>query len=189
MNFKEFQSHALVNVRKDYDVLEHYVPKLFTEVAELVDAFMRPKVYGAELDSTNLIEEVGDFYWYYANIFRITEETYRRQPEMQFEDMFQASISAGARAGAMLDCWLQHDYYAAHDIPGEATGNLLLNLLDCVREIELRLLFILRCLDATQEDAWAANVRKLKKRYPDGYNPADALSRDLTAERKALEDE
>lgn len=46
--------------------LEHAVWGMVTEAGELGDAIKRAKVYGADLDVTNLIEEVGDLFWYLA---------------------------------------------------------------------------------------------------------------------------
>ena len=44
--------------------IDHAITGIFTEGAEMADAFKRYKYYGTELDEVNLKEEVGDLLWY-----------------------------------------------------------------------------------------------------------------------------
>ena len=46
--------------------IEHAVYGLVTEAGELMDEVKRTKLYGKELDKTNLLEEAGDIMWYLA---------------------------------------------------------------------------------------------------------------------------
>lgn len=44
--------------------LDHAVTGICTEAGEIADAIKKHKFYGKPLDRTNLIEELGDLYWY-----------------------------------------------------------------------------------------------------------------------------
>lgn len=44
----------------------HAAMGVATESGELVDSFKRAVFYGVELDKTNIVEEVGDIFWYIA---------------------------------------------------------------------------------------------------------------------------
>jgi NTP pyrophosphatase (non-canonical NTP hydrolase) len=44
--------------------IDHAITGIFTEGAEMADAFKRYKYYGTELDTVNLKEEIGDLLWY-----------------------------------------------------------------------------------------------------------------------------
>lgn len=46
---------------------------------------------------------------------------------------------------------------------------------------------MIRILDSSWEEVWAKNVEKLRRRYPDGFEKDRALTRNLDAERAALE--
>lgn len=45
---------------------EHAVYGLITEAGELIQALKRAKIYGKQLDTINVIEELGDIMWYLA---------------------------------------------------------------------------------------------------------------------------
>jgi len=46
--------------------IEHAAMGIATESGELMDAIKKAKIYGRDLDKTNLIEELGDLMWYIA---------------------------------------------------------------------------------------------------------------------------
>ena len=46
--------------------IEHGVFGVVAEAGELMDAIRKSKIYGHDLDKTNLVEEVGDVMWYLA---------------------------------------------------------------------------------------------------------------------------
>lgn len=53
--------------------LLHAAMGLATEAAELLDVVKRQLFYGKPLDGTNLVEEIGDLYWYLAALFDATD--------------------------------------------------------------------------------------------------------------------
>lgn len=61
--------------------LLHGAIGLATEAGEMLDAIKRALFYGAELDRTNLVEELGDLEWYMAvlrSALEVTQEEVQR---------------------------------------------------------------------------------------------------------------
>ena len=71
-----YQNDALRTLSTQFHISEegvtpdllHGAIGLATEAGEMLDAIKRALFYGAELDRTNLIEELGDLEWYMAVI-------------------------------------------------------------------------------------------------------------------------
>lgn len=61
------------------------------------------------------------------------------------------------------------------------------NLIEEAGDILWYLTNLLTALDSTLEDAAAANIAKLDKRYPQGFTEAGGINRDTQAERRILE--
>lgn len=65
--------------------MEHAVYGLVTEAGELMDEVKRVKIYGKDLDRTNLLEEAGDCFWYLA---LLCDEL-----GVSFEDVWEKNIA------------------------------------------------------------------------------------------------
>lgn len=71
-----YQTDALRTLSAQFNISEdgvspdllHGAIGLATEAGEMLDAIKRAVFYGAELDRTNLVEELGDLEWYMAVI-------------------------------------------------------------------------------------------------------------------------
>lgn len=71
-----YQDDALRTLSTQFHIDEHGVTPdllhgaigLATEAGEMLDAVKRALFYGADLDRTNLVEELGDLEWYMAVI-------------------------------------------------------------------------------------------------------------------------
>ena len=63
----------------------HAAMGICTETGELMDALKKHLIYGKELDKTNIIEEVGDLFWYVAILADAFEFT--------FEDSMEKNIA------------------------------------------------------------------------------------------------
>jgi len=46
--------------------IEHAAMGIVTEAGEIMDVIKKTKIYGAKMDKTNLVEELGDLMWYAA---------------------------------------------------------------------------------------------------------------------------
>ncbi len=68
MEFNEYQSLAFRSAKKATAMshIEHAIMGLTTEIGELASPVKRTIFYGESLDTTNMIEELGDILWYVA---------------------------------------------------------------------------------------------------------------------------
>lgn len=189
MNFKEYQNLAMRTARRgdrDFDLL-HAALGVITEGGELVDAYKRHLVYGKELDTLNLVEEVGDVLWYAALACAAAEldmdEFYgkalsnvSRRNDPEGSPLLIAS-SIATFGSVMLECVLSPNDY---DGRAEAiyTGALLATVVD--------LIGLCRHFKVTLNQVASANISKLMRRYPNGYSDQDALVRNVRAEVAAL---
>jgi len=92
-----------------YDRLLHAGLGLATESGEFLDALKKTFFYGRELDTVNLIEEIGDLLWYVALAcdaldisleevqHRVIEKLRVRYPG-QFEDVVDRDVEAERQA-------------------------------------------------------------------------------------------
>lgn len=60
-NYDNFYKKQKINPR-----IEHALYGLVTEVGEIMDQLKKAKIYNTELDTVNMVEEVGDIMWYLA---------------------------------------------------------------------------------------------------------------------------
>lgn len=182
MNFEEHQEFAKWLSNPDYDCLEHWVPKMVTEVFELLDIFLNERAYGRKIDWFHVLEECGDFAFYRANIYRKISPMFAQGAPRVAEgrDNFSLAINCGIQAGQLLRVW-----------SGDPDGCFPEDLIGPIETIHNSLGVILARAPGpryTWSNAYEANRQKLLKRYPLGVFSAEkANNRDLEAEREALE--
>lgn len=62
----ETQKYAFKSVNGVTARIEHAIMGLVTESGELMDVVKKTKVHGKKFDKVNVIEEMGDLFWYLA---------------------------------------------------------------------------------------------------------------------------
>lgn len=67
--------------------LLHASMGMVTEAAEFMDQMKRHVIYGAELDHTNLKEELGDMLWYIALAMRVTGTDFEAEMTRNIEKL------------------------------------------------------------------------------------------------------
>jgi len=177
---------------------------LVGEMGEFVDGLKKSLIYGKPLDAVNLLEEVGDKAWYAANLL---EEL------MISPDVLQQGYAQGLREVTMMHAaglpeQVDRDFLrVAHllsvnfllaatavqiqcvpgvpDYKGVAPNSP--EARDCIFTFGQCLGIVCGLFDIDMGSSLARNIAKLSARYPDKFTEAAALSRDLTAERTALE--
>lgn len=163
--------------------LTHAQLGMITEVGELGDLIKREFAYGKEFDRINLLEECGDFLWYFVlycderAVHTRTLEEFREK-----EDHRPSNTEPDEeilRALAASTCLLA------------AAGRLTLS-----RDTELELMescILLICVlltkyDFTLPQCLAANDAKLGLRTGKKFSADRVLGRDVDAERRLLEE-
>jgi NTP pyrophosphatase (non-canonical NTP hydrolase) len=93
MNAKDYVKKALRTETDKYSFpatgkvtprIEHAIYGLVTEAGEMMDALKKSKIYGKDLDTTNLIEEAGDLMWYLSVL--------SDDLDVSFEDIWEINI-------------------------------------------------------------------------------------------------
>lgn len=182
MNFQAYAPLALRTAKplERNAQIEHAQVGILTETGELADAFKRHVIYGKPLDVTNLVEEVGDVFWY-INLLLNELGTRPRVIDRLIEDALEdgeddAAVSdmrvvltIGAMAGAI----------AAHPDGGVSPAE------GCSLLIAL-LVLLLKRHGQSVYTSLEANINKLAARYGDKYSDYAALTRDTDAERETL---
>lgn len=80
MDYKQYVEEAGATDERDYSTIQarmgdsfnskllHYALGMGTEAGEIQDAVKKTVIYGKPLDRANLIEELGDSFWYMARL-------------------------------------------------------------------------------------------------------------------------
>lgn len=183
LTLAEYATRALnfANVKDFTFNIRHAASGMVTEAGELVDAWKRLEIYGKPFDLINLLEEIGDCMWY-ANLACHTLDTeFCRRREIPIDEIedttfYRGSIGMTGTAAAFG--------LLGEDQPDPAAARHLCKLVETYVEV---LDLIAQKFGFTLEECAARNIAKLDVRYKKGFNQADALNRDLTAERAALD--
>lgn len=179
------------------------------EMGELLDAIKKHAIYGKELDTVNLTEELGDCFWYAANLL----------PELRVDTaVFAEALAKGAQQAAARRVEIdsvpasKRVFVISADLLqiNAAMGLLILQgflgqqlmtqqppesganqstaiAVGAVESLGGILGSVAGLLDLDCGQAMRLNIEKLAKRYGDRYTGLAALNRDTDAERKVLE--
>ena len=156
---------------------------MLTELGELGDLIKREFAYGKEFDRINLLEEVGDIFWYLVlycelqmhparldEMVRDAQATYQGTPESDEKVLRTLGRYIAKLAGSKE---LELTGYEVRFSVGVT--------------VMLLYAFLVK-YDFTVEQCLIANDAKLEKRTGKTYNREAILNRDTDAERKILED-
>lgn len=165
----------------EYEDFRHAACGLVTEVGEIIDQYKRHWFYKKDLDKKNLAEEIGDVLWYlaigyYALGIEIEEDPSEAlaettRPEM---DMILAKLVR----------YSSNVFSVAFAYPLEAMES---NLDYDLRQLMYFLHYFAEEQGTSIMEAATANVRKLAKRYPDGFSSFHALNRNKEHELSHIE--
>ena len=156
--------------------LEHAALGFITEIGELATEVKRTRIYLKAVDRAHVSEEIGGTFWYWAlaakHLLHVNNATF---------NAVQADVSLNLQEGLTVDLHLSRlvrrlaanagEFGALteiHDYPEAAQR--LRDMLQCLRAV---------CclLGLTAEDCAAANIEKLRVRFPDKFTEAAAEAR------------
>lgn len=146
--------------KEDYTLADNCAHALIGfagELGELMDAFKKNAVYGAPLDCENIIEELGDLYFYIRG-YAINEQAYSRVD-------VGLDPSTSEKFGDIINT-----------LPNEMKSFTASTM--TIRFNTLLELFSKKAgRSVTLEEIIDANYKKLQLRYPEGYTNTAALAR------------
>lgn len=149
--------------------LLHAAMGLVTETDELED----------HKDRINLVEEIGDCFWYLPIIQEVV-------PEFNIQPILMARLDIGTANYNLREC--RRYASALIDLVGKRHifyGKELdtKKLLEVTESYVYYLVRYCACMQIKLEDAWEANIKKLEKRYPDlRFDGEQAVNRDVDNE-------
>jgi len=173
---EDYQRLAMRTSPDGHDRMLNGCMGLIGESGEVVDIVKKWKFQSgdhAQLPKDKLIEELGDVLWYCAEIStaQMTEmmpaikamglKEIEYYGKLDIEALFLAKL-----AQSMTDAWLYPDEYTPEP----------LYIVACI--IDLIGYMLKTYCGSTLEECMERNIEKLKRRYPDGFDPERSLHRE-----------
>lgn len=173
---EDYQRLAMRTSPDGHDRMLNGCMGLIGESGEVVDIVKKWKFQSgdhAQLQKDKLIEELGDVLWYCAEIStaQMAEmipviramglEEIQYDGKLHIEALFLAKL-----AQSMTDAWLYPDEYTPEP----------LYIVACI--IDLIGYMLKTYCGSTLEECMERNIEKLKRRYPDGFDPERSLHRE-----------
>lgn len=162
---------------KKMEKILHSVVGSLTEIEELLDN------YENEMDPINLIEEIGDIFWYLSILFREFNLSLDNNPykSIEIKSPFKLILDYLKVNLKMLDSLKKKLYYNKEiDIVTFINQTYKLYSL-----LESYCIFYNTDINLILEK----NILKLKARYGEKFSSEKAINRDLDLEKKILENE
>lgn len=175
-NVEDYQRLAMRTSPDGHDRMLNGCMGLIGESGEVVDIVKKWKFQSgdrAQLPKEKMIEELGDVLWYCAEIStaQMVEmvpavkamglEEIQYDGKLHIEALFLAKL-----AQSMTDAWLYPDEYTPEP----------LYIVACI--IDLVGYMLSNYCDADLAECMERNIEKLKRRYPDGFDPERSLHRE-----------
>lgn len=159
--------------------IDHACMLLLSEAGEVVDVVKKNFAYGRPLDTTHLMEELGDYMW---GLNLLLKETGRQDLWGVVEKTAETLGHPGMVHGSLVKWSLRLGAY---------TGTLVQpnwGLNKAVADVSLAIAAIMVFAGLTLDQVLDANIAKLEARYPDlRFDPDRAINRDLKAEKGVLD--
>lgn len=186
ITFKEYQELSARTANKHIDEQVNYAMGLSGETGELVDIFKKHLFHSHPLPKDKIKKEAGDVLWYTSQLARIFD--------LCFDDAFErlnkmnetyGIIMAEGSPNRLLKISSLNLSYGSGNVSQFVDGikylgtcfynvsSLEVNL----RKVLKNLHCMIRLSGLTIEEVAEANIEKLKKRYPDGFDPEKSINR------------
>ena len=185
MRFSEYVSLAIktespLQPLGDISRLAHAIIGINTEIGEIYDGIENSTK--ENIDIVNMIEEVGDLYWYVAILLDSTDSVDDKYVStiLKPTDTYTNSFSNIRNASnELLDILKKHLFYGK-PLNYEKIVSISIN-------IKLMLDIASYLLGSTSIKVMTKNIEKLSTRYPEKFSEYHAENRNLEEERKVLE--
>ena len=187
MNFNAYLQTVLLRARPMAcsRQLEHAQIGMLTELGELGDLIKKEFVKGIEFDRVNLMEECGDYLWYFVLY------AHEAGISMVFLDGVLAKCMEAPKKPVEPDSVLLRMLGQATGMlsaPADLTGLGVVEQRDLVEVALMIIVVFLLKYDFTMEQCLVANDAKLELRHGQKFSAETSVKRDTAAERTILED-
>ena len=187
MNFNTYLQTVLLRARlmPGPRQLEHAQIGMLTELGELGDLIKREFVKGIEFDRVNLLEECGDYLWYF--VLYVHESGYSM---VLLDQLLAKCLEKPASPTVESDSTLLRTLGQASGMLCSPPDILNLSVGDQKALIDATFMIVLAFLlkyDFTMAQCLAANDAKLELRHGHKFSAETSVNRDTAAERVILE--
>lgn len=177
MNFKDYceSTTRTFNYQTDSIDLTHCVFGMVEEVGEIAGKFKKIIGYGHKISKTGILEEVGDFMFYFCMLFNLLGVEKIDEEEMSGKDIV-------ARFNGLISSIQRPTIVTKGELHSIALSKVVSALISHIEEgnsnyiiatMENTIIIVnLLCgsLGKTMSKVLESNVDKLKVRYPDKFN-------------------
>lgn len=160
------------------DEFANYTTGLASEAGELAGVVYKHCFYGQPLDREKIVKEAGDALWFLTSLLDVcgaSLDEARATPATYFvpkEGRGPALAQAARAFDRYCECAVDRAW-RIHDSGPHRAFMLIYAAADALRALE----YIASAVGATLDEVMAANVVKLRTRYPQGWTAADAAER------------
>jgi len=170
--------------------IEHGMLGISTEISELVSGSLNYDIDGTEENKLNIIEEIGDVYWYmsllckeylldYDTLDQISSTVEPETKQLKTKLFTPSTIGLTIISGGIIDLLKRAHFY-------KNCSDFKQALIWKMAMIHNVLKDIIDMTGVTFEYILDINMKKLKTRYPDGFKSTDAINRDIQEEIKGM---
>jgi NTP pyrophosphatase (non-canonical NTP hydrolase) len=155
---------------------------LISECGEFATQIKNHRAQGHDLDTSNLIEEIGDELWYFAMYCETSGRSlsnYITDPKVHFDQEL-------ALEGLILGWALTIGGLAKEELVGYKDALADVRTMECIMGLVTILGHICYMLGTDLESVMEKNINKLRVRYPEKFEPEQSLNRDTEAEQEVL---
>ncbi len=181
INPYDYQKLAMRTSPDGHDRMLNGCMGLIGESGEVLDLIKKWKFQSgdhAELPKEKLIEELGDVLWYCAEVCQAMHtNVYKVYKEMGFDGRYDGltydniihieTLFLCKLAVTVTDCWMFPDECS----PG--ISYTICSMIDMIGHL------LSQYCGSTLEDCMTRNIEKLKRRYPDGFDPERSIHREV----------
>lgn len=180
MDLNAYQKQAMRTSPEDHDRVKNGCLGLIGESGEIVD-IVKKYLFQSKADTPlpvdKLIDEMGDVLWYIAETVSGIGET--MDGVIRIPDEKHLTNYVNLESAAVNLAIYASDAYVSRNIVRAIEHD--------VQIIFTTLMDMCRMLDTTIEHVAEHNIAKLKKRYPDGFDPERSMNRPEYAAKKNAE--
>lgn len=156
--YQELAKRTATHPDPNADMYELMALGLIGETGEVVDLIKKHKFHGVPMDVEKLKKEVGDCLWYFVNAHTLGDQCLHESGDVNHFDAIYLSGWASDLASDLVE---------HHKVSRYPAEYYLSNLDKLCKDF-----------DFTLECAAEANIEKLKRRYPDGFDLERAANHD-----------
>ena len=191
MKIEEYQGLAMRTSPENHDRVLNGCMGLIGETGEILDIVKKWKFQSGTaplLPKEKLVEECGDVFWYCAELMTGLGADLAKIYEQEngiFDDMIELNKKAPIEIAAGRICTIATEpFVSIVDIPDDLSEDIFRYRIAYTKVSIIGIMCAVRDLleeycESSLEEAMEYNIAKLRKRYPDGFDPERSINRTI----------